>query len=134
MEQHLLADIPVKALIVRNGKILIAFDQKWELPGGRMNVGEQPEEALHREIREELGVEVRIFGIHDSWTFTSERTGQAHIVIVYRCELVDETPFHLDGNELTETRWISASDDLSTMPLFPGYLETFQKFFRNILV
>ena len=32
----------------------------WELPGGKVEPGEQPQNALHREIREELGVEIEL--------------------------------------------------------------------------
>jgi 8-oxo-dGTP diphosphatase len=35
----------------------------WELPGGKVEAGEQPQDALHREIREELGVEIEL-GAH----------------------------------------------------------------------
>ena len=55
------------ALIKRNNKILIAqrrnagrFANKWEFPGGKIDPGETPQEALHRELQEELGLNVSI--------------------------------------------------------------------------
>ncbi len=35
--------------------------KKWQLPGGELEFGETPEKALKREMKEELGVEVKIF-------------------------------------------------------------------------
>jgi 8-oxo-dGTP diphosphatase len=53
----------VAALIERDGRLLIgqrrrggSFALKWEFPGGKVRPGEPPEQALARELREELGV------------------------------------------------------------------------------
>ncbi len=55
----------VAGLIVRNRRVLICqrsaaskFPLKWEFPGGKVERGENPSEALRRELREELDIEV----------------------------------------------------------------------------
>ncbi len=57
----------VAALIVRDGRILVCqrtrhqvMPLKWEFPGGKIEEGEQPVDALRRELEEELGIEARI--------------------------------------------------------------------------
>ncbi len=57
----------VAALIVKNGKVLVCqrtrhqtMPLKWEFPGGKIERGEQPRDALRRELDEELGIEARI--------------------------------------------------------------------------
>jgi len=87
--------VNVTAALVRlNSRILIAqranigrFASKWELPGGKIDPGESPQECLRRELKEELGLETRILSMfsdtiysHDSgqirqFTFWAELTG-----------------------------------------------------------
>jgi 8-oxo-dGTP diphosphatase len=57
----------VAGLIVRDGKILVCqrtrhqtMPLKWEFPGGKIEEGEQPRNALHRELEEELGIDATI--------------------------------------------------------------------------
>ena len=57
----------VAALIVKDGKILVCqrtkhqtMPLKWEFPGGKIEEGEQPRDALHRELDEELGIDATI--------------------------------------------------------------------------
>jgi len=56
----------VGALIYKEGTVLLAqrscdnFDRKWEFPGGKVETGETHQEALRREILEELGVKVSV--------------------------------------------------------------------------
>jgi 8-oxo-dGTP diphosphatase len=58
----------VAALIQRDGKLLVCRRHRdsrfgalqWEFPGGKTEPGEAPEQALERELREELGIEAKI--------------------------------------------------------------------------
>jgi 8-oxo-dGTP diphosphatase len=57
----------VAALIIKDGKILVCqrtrhqvMPLKWEFPGGKIESGEQPRDALRRELDEELGIDARI--------------------------------------------------------------------------
>jgi 8-oxo-dGTP diphosphatase len=57
----------VAAVILQDGKILVCqrtrhqtMPMKWEFPGGKIEEGEQPRDALRRELDEELGIEATI--------------------------------------------------------------------------
>ncbi|MGF9906130.1 NUDIX domain-containing protein [Brevibacillus porteri] len=68
-EAHHGADVQtvVAALLIEDGKILIAkrrgqgeLSGKWEFAGGKMETGETPEQCLRREIKEELGINIKV--------------------------------------------------------------------------
>lgn len=62
----------VAAVIFKDGKVFATqrgygeFKDGWEFPGGKVEPGESPEDALRREIREELEVEVSVGDLIDT--------------------------------------------------------------------
>jgi len=91
----------VAALIRQNGKILLTqrwpgkhLGSTWEFPGGKVEAGENDQEALKRELKEELGIEVRV----DSCCFeTCHGYGNREVhLLIYRCQLISGTPEAID--------------------------------------
>jgi mutator protein MutT len=76
----------------KNGKILLALRKagkhmgpKWELPGGKVNPGEDPEQTLRRELKEELGIDAQIGQYLGSIRFRGRRLSlQIHLYRVSR--------------------------------------------------
>lgn len=77
--QEIQFHITVKAIVIYKGKILIVKRTRpstdglgyWELPGGGLEYGETPHEALIRELKEETDLDIKI--IKPVYTFTAIR-------------------------------------------------------------
>lgn len=95
------------AVIEKDGRILIGkrklgrFAGRWEFPGGKLEPGETGEECLARELREELGVEVRSMA-----PFLSTRHIYTHMAIELVTYRVDLLPGDFFLRDHTEIRWV----------------------------
>lgn len=79
-----------KAVLLKNGR------EEWELPGGRLEAREAPEECLAREMNEELGVTVSVGPILDSWMY--EIFTDAYVLIVtYGCFAQGQVEFRVSS-------------------------------------
>jgi len=100
------------ALIEKQGKILLArrkagkhMGEKWEFPGGKIDPGESPQEALRRELAEEFSIEARIGEYLGSTEF---RQGEIELEIqLYRALHLGGT-FILHDHE--EIRWVAPQE------------------------
>lgn len=81
---NLAVTISVKGIIFEDGKIWLRMNERsdWELPGGRLDEGEQPEETVVREIREELGREISQPGLVDVYIWKKHFGKATHVEIV----------------------------------------------------
>lgn len=99
----------VGAVIVRDGMVLCALrgadgelPLKWEFPGGKVEPGESPRDALQREIVEELGCRVAVGDQVERTTYAYEFA--TITLTTFYCELLAGEP---QPTEHAEVRWVS---------------------------
>lgn len=120
-----LAIVNQRVLLIRKAKG--PYTGSWDLPGGGIEFGESPEDAVRRELIEETGLPVTALALLDVYhyrlTYTlpsGEQEEMQHIGILYRVDLdqgerLREGP---DGIDSLGARWLELSE-LAGQPLSP---------------
>ena len=120
--------IVVSAAIIRKENRIFATQRGygewkdwWEFPGGKMEEGETPEEALKREILEELSTDISV----DEFLCTVEYDyPKFHLTMhCHLCSLLTEA-LHL--NEHEAAKWLS-KDELNSVKWLPADLEVIDR-------
>jgi len=112
----------VAGLIFKDGLLLAfqrmaqgAFPLKWEFPGGKIESGEEPSEALTRELREELGIDVddmkEVFTHRHTYSGFSTVKLKFFRVPVYRGEMINRV--------FEQIRW-AGMDGLAQLDFLDG--------------
>ena len=83
-------------------------EEIWEIPAGKLNAGETPEQTALRELEEEGGVKadkvIKLFDVYPSPAYTDE------IIRIYRAEGITETKVHLDEDEFLTGEWFDKKE------------------------
>ena len=110
------------AIIIRNGEVFATqrgygeWKGWWEFPGGKIEPGECPQEALKREIKEELDAEIAVGDLLDTveWDYPT-----FHLTMhCYVCTLESES---LNLNEHSDAAWLT-KDTLESVKWLPADL------------
>lgn len=126
--------IEVVAAIIRKGDKVFAtqrgygdFKDWWEFPGGKIEPGEKPEEALVREIREELSTEISVdkFLYTVDWDYPKFHLTMHCFMSSLMTEALHlnehEAAKWLDKSEIHSVKWLPADEIL--LPLILKELE-----------
>lgn len=131
MQGRPLVLVVAAALVRADGRLLLAQRPEgkslaglWELPGGKVEPGESPEEALVREIAEELGV--RLDAAHlVPFDFASHAFERFHLLMpVFMAQTWSGEPEAREGQGL---KWVTA-DEAMALPSPPADGPLFERF------
>jgi len=118
--------VSIKGVVIVEDHVVLLQNERneWELPGGKPQPGETPEETVAREISEELAIPITVGGVVDTWMYEI-RTGTTVLVVTYRCLPLTTTrvsDLHL-SHEHSQLGTFKASN-LPNLRLPLGYLRS----------
>lgn len=104
-----------EVLLIKRGKA--PFKGNWSIPGGRLHHGERIEEAVHREVREETGLVIRLIGLIGVFEALPDEIAEApysHIVLIdYATEWVGGEP--VAGDDAAEAVFVPVEEALARL-------------------
>jgi 8-oxo-dGTP pyrophosphatase MutT (NUDIX family) len=86
--------VSVKGVVIdHDGRVLLLRNERdeWELPGGKLELGEDPAVCVAREIEEEASWPVTVQAILDSWVYQIAE-GVNVLIVTYGCQLDTDRP------------------------------------------
>ena len=120
----------VAAIIIKDGRVFATqrgygeFKDGWEFPGGKIEQGESREDALEREIKEELDADIRVGSLLETVEYDYPAF---HLTMhCFFCELISED---IVLKEHEDARWLS-EEELGTVDWLPADVGLIDKIFE----
>ena len=123
----------VAAIIMKDGSLFATqrgygdYKDWWEFPGGKIEPGETPEEALVREIREELHAEIEVIRLVDTVEYDYPKFHMA--MSCYLCRLISD---EIELVEHEAARWLDL-DDVWSVKWLPSDVEVIEDLFGGLV-
>lgn len=125
--------VSFKGVVVVNDRVVLVKNDRdeWELPGGRPEPGETPETTVHREVREELGLDVVVSkSLEDEWSY-EVLPGQSVQIRTFGC-----LPLRTGDPRISDEHievGLFAVEDLPSLTMPIGYMRSIEAWFAQLV-
>ncbi len=128
--------VAVKSFIVDDEKLLIIKRRpddvhrpsQWDIPGGRLDAGENPFDGIKREIKEEVGIDIDVVAPIEVQHFTRD-DGQRITMIIFLCRPLSKQ-IKL-SKEHTEYEWMEIDKAEESVKWLHNTISNFNKYFKG---
>ncbi len=112
--------VSVKGIVRIDGRFVLLENERgtWELPGGRLEIGEQPEQTLVREIEEELNIDVSVGRLVTSFVFEPV-PDKPVLILIYETKAGDSATLSISDEH--QALGLFGPDELAELPVPEGY-------------
>jgi 8-oxo-dGTP pyrophosphatase MutT (NUDIX family) len=123
--------VSVKGVVIRGDTVILLRNERdeWELPGGKLEPRESPEQCLAREILEELRLDIVPVSILDSWLYTIV-PGVSVLVLAYGCSESSRSEAVL-SDEHKELRWFPLAE-IDSLRMPEGYKASIRSWTKRV--
>jgi len=124
--------VSVKGVVRQGDRVLLLRNERdeWELPGGRIELGETPEDCVVREIAEETGWKVTAGPILDSWMHHIAIADRDVFIVTYGCHLVTAAaPVRSDEHQAVG---LFEEADIAGLTMPDGYKRSIANWFAQV--
>jgi 8-oxo-dGTP pyrophosphatase MutT (NUDIX family) len=132
-DQPHLFPVSVKGVVVREGRVLLLKNERdeWELPGGKLDLGENPRDCVAREIAEEVGWRVTTGPVLDTWLYHI-RPGVDVLIVSYGCHVsTDALP--VVSHEHKEVG-LFPCEEVAKLPMPDGYKASIAAWYDHLRI
>jgi len=109
--------VSIKGVLLDDNRVVLLLNERdeWELPGGRLEHGENPVACLKREFAEELGIEIIVDRILDCWLYPV-LPGKDVLIVTYAVRQTDHGKFRVSREHLKFGIFSIGELDVLAMP------------------
>jgi 8-oxo-dGTP pyrophosphatase MutT (NUDIX family) len=123
--------VSIKGVVIIDSRAVLLKNSRneWELPGGKLELGETPPVCLAREVREELSLSVKVGPILDSWVYHIAE-GVDVLIVTYGCH--PQSSGELAHSAEHQALGLFSADEVGQLNMPQGYKSSVKEWFRRL--